>query len=127
MNASNLIIELRQKGYSIRADDGYLDISPSNLASDLVEQLKQSKPEILAELQKEEKVEWRRQKVIAMLKAEPDTPRAIYVDADSDPQNVILTIAVRHCQQTCEMLVDRRKYDSFVLLKLMEKHSKTTH
>ena len=62
-----------------------------------------------------------------MLKAEPDTPRAIYVDADSDPQNVILTIAVRHCQQTCEMLVDRRKYDSFVLLKLMEKHSKTTH
>jgi ribosomal protein L15E len=127
MGAPNLIIELRQKGYSIRADGGYLDISPSDLPPDLVQQLKQSKSEILAELQKEEKVEWRRQKVIAMLKAEPDTPRAIYVDADSDPHNVILTIAVRECRQTCEMLVDRRKYDSFVLLKLMEKHSKTMH
>ena len=127
MNASNLIIELRQNGYSIRVDDGYLDISPSDLASDLVEQLKQSKPEILAELQKEEQVEWRRQKVIAMLQAEPDTPRAICVDANSDPHNVIVTVAVRACRQTCEMLIPRDKYDPFVLRQLMERHAQTVH
>ena len=126
MGAPNLIIELRQKGYSIRADGGYLDISPSDLPSDLVEQLKQSKPEVLAELQREG-VEWRRQKVIDMLKAEPDIQRAIYVDADSDPCNVILTVAVRTCRQTCEMLIPRDKYDPFVLRQLMERHAQTVH
>lgn len=126
MDTPNLIIELRQKGYSIRADGGYLDISPSDLPSDLVEQLKQSKPEVLAELQREG-VEWRRQKVIAMLKAEPDIQRAIYVDADSDPYNVTLTVAVRTCRQTCEMLIPRDKYDPFVLRQLMERHAQTVH
>lgn len=126
MDTPNLIIELRQKGYSIRADGGYLDISPSDLPSDLVEQLKQSKPEVLAELQREG-VEWRRQKVIAMLQAEPDTPRAICVDANSDPHNVIVTVAVRACRQTCEMLIPRDKYDPFVLRQLMERHAQTVH
>jgi hypothetical protein len=126
MDTPNLIIELRQKGYSIRADGGYLDISPSDLPSDLVEQLRQSKPEVLAELQREG-VEWRRQKVIAMLKAEPDIPRAICVDANSDPHNVILTVAVRTCRQTCEMLIPRDKYDPFVLRQLMERHAQTVH
>ena len=111
---------MRQKGYSIRADGGYLDISPSDLPPDLVQQLKQSKSEILAELQKEEQVEWRRQKVIAMLKAEPDTPRAIYVDADSDPHNVILATAIRGVA-TCEMLIPKAKYDSWRLLESIER------
>ena len=54
MGAPDLICELRRKGYEIRADGGYLDISPAdNLPPDLVQQLKQSKAEILTELQRE--------------------------------------------------------------------------
>lgn len=128
MGAPDLIIELRRKGYSISADGGYLDISPAdNLPPELVKQLKQSKTEILTELQREARTEWRMQKVIAMLNAAPDTQRAIYADTDSDQHNVILTVAVRACQQTCEMLIPKAKYDAWRLLELIERHGQATH
>lgn len=82
-----------------------------------------SKPETLQGRQREA----RRQKVITMLEAAPDTQRAIYTDIDSDPHNVILTVAVRTCQQTCEMLIPKSKYDPWRLLDLIEKHGQTTH
>lgn len=63
--------------------------------------------------------EARRQKVIAMLEAAPDTQRAVYVDDASDSHNVILAIAVRHVA-TCEMLIPKAKYDAFRLLELIE-------
>ena len=71
--------------------------------------------------------EARRQKVIAMLEAAPDTQRAIYTDSDSDPDNVILTVAVRACQQTCELLIPKATYDPWRLLELIERHGQTTH
>lgn len=112
MNAPDLIFELRRKGNSIRADGNYLDISPADLPPDVVQTIRQSKAEILAELRREA----RRQKVIAMLEADPGTQRAIYTDTDSDPCNVILTVAVRACQQTCELLIPKAKYDAWRLL-----------
>lgn len=120
MGAPDLIFELRRKGYSIRADGGYLDISPAdNLPPELVQQLKQSKAEIMTEL----KQEVRREKAIAMLEAAPNTQRAIYTDTDSDPHNVILTVAVRHpTPATCEMLIPKAKYDPWRLLELIERH-----
>ena len=129
MGANDLILELRRKGYSIQADGGYLDISPAdNLPPELVQQLKQSKTEILTELQREARAEWRRQKVIAMLDAAPGTQRAIYTDTNSDPHNVILAIAVRACQQTCEMLIPKANYDAWHLLELIERMAtETTH
>ena len=128
MGAHDLIFELRRKGYSIRADGGYLDISPAdNLPPELVKTIRQSKAEILTELQREARTEWRRQKVIAMLEAAPGTQRAIYADTDSDPHNVILTVAVRACQQTCELLIPKAKYDPWRLLELIERHGATTH
>lgn len=53
MGAPDLIFELRSKGYSIQADGDYLDISPADIPPELVRQLKQSKAEILTELQRE--------------------------------------------------------------------------
>lgn len=54
MDAPDLIFELRSKGYSIRADGGYLDISPAdNIPPELVQNIRQSKAEILAALQSE--------------------------------------------------------------------------
>lgn len=133
MGANDLIFELRRKGYSIRADGGYLDIYPGDdLPPELVQQLTRRKAEILTELQREaEQVESqreaRRQKVIAMLDAAPNTQRAIYTDTDSDPHNVILTVAVRACQQTCEMLIPKAKYDPWRLLELIGRHGQITH
>lgn len=79
------------------------------------------------ELQREARAEWRRQKVIVMLEAAPDTQRAIYTDTDSDPHNVILAVAVRSCQQTCEMLIPKVKYDAWRLFELIERHGQATH
>jgi hypothetical protein len=51
MDPHHLILKLRRSGYSIVAEGSYLDISPAeNLPSELVEQLKQSKSEILCAL-----------------------------------------------------------------------------
>ena len=128
MGAPDLIFELRRKGYSIRADGGYLDISPAdNLPPELVQTIRQSKAEILTELQREARTEWRRKKVIAMLEAAPGKERAIYTDTDSDPHNVIIAIAVRACQQTCEMLIPKAKYAPWRLLEFIERYGQVTH
>lgn len=81
------------------------------------------KPETLQDRRREA----RRQKVIAMLEAVPDTQRAIYTDTDSDPHNVILTVAVRHpTGATCELLIPKAKYDPWRLLELIERHNTQT-
>jgi hypothetical protein len=83
-----------------------------------------AKPETLQDRQREA----RRQKVIAMLVAAPETKRAVYVDAESDPSNVILAVAVRHpTPATCEMLIPKSKYDPWRLLELIERHGQATH
>lgn len=121
MGAPDLILQLRQAGYSISADGNYLDISPAdNLSPDLLQQLKQHKPEILAALRLEQQREARREKVLAMLAADPNMKRAIYVDTDSDPENAILAIAIRHTA-TFEMQVPRANFDPWQLLALIDK------
>ena len=97
--------------------------SVATVASVNVATTTESKPETLLDRQREA----RRQKVIAMLNAAPDTQRAIYTDTDSDPHNVILTVAVRACNQTCEMLIPKDKYDPWRLLELIERHGQATH
>lgn len=132
MGAIDLIFKLRSNGYSIRADGHYLDISPADgLLPELVQQLKQSKTEILTVLQREAQQqeiqrETRRQKVLAMLEQNPVRHRAIYTDVESDPHNVILAIAVRNCA-TCEMLISKAKYDPWQLLELIERQSQSSH
>ena len=57
MGAPDLIFELRRKGYSIVADGSYLDISPADdLSIKFVQQLRQSKVEILCALHQEEEL-----------------------------------------------------------------------
>ena len=70
----------------------------------------------------EESREQRRQKVLQMLKDNPDSKRAFVTDTESDPDNVILTLAIRD-QYSFEMLIPKHKYDPFLLLELIEKCS----
>ena len=98
------------KEIGLPQDAGYVHANGSSSIRD-------SKPASHAELQRER----RRAKVMDMLEAAPGKERAIYADTDSDSHNVILTIAVRACQQTCEMLISKDKYDAFRLMELIER------
>ncbi len=121
MSAPDLIFELRQAGYSIKADGRYLDISPADdLPADIVERLKQSKAEILQALRIEQQQETRRQKALAMLEADPQLKRVVHTDVESDDDNAILTIAIRDVA-TCEMLVPKARFDGWQLLALVDK------
>lgn len=102
----------------------FVGFDGTNLGHDEKKIVDIAKPETLQNRQREA----RRQKVIAMLEAAPGTQRAIYTDTDSDPHNVILTVAVRYpTGATCEMLIPKEKYDPWRLLELMERSAQTTH
>ncbi len=130
--ANDPIFSSPSNGNSIKADEHNLDISTAGgLLPERVQQLKQSKRETLTELQREAQQQEikrgaRQEKVLAMLRENPEVPRAIYADAETDPHNVILTIAVRNCA-TCEMLVPKAKYDPWRLLELIEQHGQPIH
>jgi len=128
VGAIDIIFKLRSDGYSISADGGYLDIFPADdLSPELVKQLKLGKPEILSALGREEKARAiRREKVLAMLEANPESLRALYTDTQSDLNNVILTVAIRG-MATCEMYVSKKKFDAFQLLALIEASEQQTH
>lgn len=66
------------------------------------------------------KLEERRKKVLMILVANQDSQRAIITDLYSDPDNVILTIAIRD-QYTFEMQIPKDKYDAFTLLEMINK------
>jgi len=65
-------------------------------------------------------------KVNAMLKANPGSLRALYTDTQSDPNNVILTVAIRG-KASCEMYVAKKRFDPFQLLSLVETSEQQTH
>ncbi|MBY0499667.1 MAG: hypothetical protein K2P74_08705 [Nitrosomonas sp.] len=119
MNAIEIIKELRGQNFTVKADGDYLELSPpEKITDELINRLKKHKPAIIAELKREE----RRNKVLAILADNPSTSRAIIADVDSDPDNVILTIAIRD-QYSFEMTIPKAKYDAFILLELIEKGS----
>ena len=128
MKANDLIFSLRKSGFSIGSHDNRLQIAPAGkLTEELKQSIRQSKAEILTELQLEVRAGWRRQKVISMLKSAPDSQRAIYTDTDCDPHDVILTVAIRNYQKTYEMRIAKDKYNRWGLLELIERLGQTTH
>ena len=76
--------------------------------------------------QKDEAQEARRLKVLTLLQSNPETQRAVITDSDSDPQHVILTIAVRSVA-TFELMIEKTRFDPFQLLELMDAHSTNIH
>lgn len=76
----------------------------------------------------ETRQEQRRPKVLAMLDDQPDTERAVVTDASTDPNNVILTIAIRN-QYIFEMQISKVKYDGLALFSIIHglKEAGTNH
>jgi len=71
-------------------------------------------------------MEARRERVLAMLAENPSAYRALVTDAETDPEAVILALAIRG-RATFELRIPRAKYDAFLLLDLIERHGGTVH
>lgn len=119
MEAAEIIEYLREQNFTVKAEGDYLELSPpEKITEELIKRLRKHKPAILAELKREE----RRVKVLTILADNPETKRATIIDLNSDPENVILVIAIRD-QYTFEMQIPKYKYDGFLLLELIAKGS----
>lgn len=119
MEAAEIIEYLRGQDFILKADGEYLDLAPAEKVTDeLIQRLRKHKPAIIAELKREE----RRKKVLSILTEKPDTHRAIITDLESDPDDVILTVAIRN-QYSFEMFIPKNKYDAFLMLELIQKGS----
>jgi hypothetical protein len=70
--------------------------------------------------------EARRQKVLAMLRERPTVRYVVVTDTESDPDAVIVALAIRE-RATCELLIPRDRYDGVLLLELIDRHSGTVH
>jgi hypothetical protein len=123
MDAPDLIFQLRNAGYTVQGDGEYLNIRPGDdFPSEWLQQIKQHKAEILAILALEQRQEVRRGKVLAMLEANPELQRAVYTDCHSDPERIIITMAIRHTA-TCEMKLPKSSYQPWQLLMLVDTHA----
>lgn len=67
----------------------------------------------------------RRERVLAMLNANPSIKRAMIDCHDSDPLNVILTLAVRDIG-TIELMLAKTSYDGLAIITCLES-LQTTH
>lgn len=122
MTAHDLIQQLRDYGFKVRANGQHVTVAPaSELSPEFIAQIKQHKPEILVELA----AEARRQKAISMLDTDPALIRAVTVDDIGYPDELIMTIALRGIG-VVDMLLPR-SYDRFALLALIEQHGQMTH
>jgi hypothetical protein len=63
----------------------------------------------------------RRQRVLAMLAERREIRYALVTDTKSDPDTVILALAIRG-RATYELHIPRAKYAPFLLLALIERH-----
>ena len=97
-------------------DKPVLASSVAKVASVAVAKQKTHKTALPEDAKREE----RRQKVLAMLEKNPDSQRAIITDLNGDPDNAVLTIAIRD-QYTFEMQIPKDKYDAFALLEMINK------
>ena len=78
------------------------------------------------------RAEARRQRALAMLRAQPEARRVLLSD-DADqayPGHVVLTVGLRTetgmlC--TADLLVRRERYDGLAVLELFERHGGTVH
>jgi hypothetical protein len=65
-------------------------------------------------------------RVIAKLRGDPGLRFAVEAHIDAEPDAVILTLAIRD-KAACELRIPKEKYDAFLLLELIERHSGKVH
>ena len=117
MDAAEIIEYLREQNFTVETDGDCLELSPpEKITEELIQRLRKHKPAIIAELKREQ----RRAKVLQMLEDRPEIRRAFVTDSESDPDNVILAMAIRGVA-SFEMLIPKDKYDGFAMLEVIQK------
>lgn len=97
-------------------DKPVLAPSVAKVASVAVAAQKSVKPATVEDIE----LEGRRAMVLAMLDDRPGIQRAFVTDTESNPDSVILTMAIRN-QYSFEMLIPKQKYYPFEILEVIEK------
>lgn len=119
MDVTEILQDLQANGVTIKTDGRFLELEPpEKITHELIERLRQHKPAIIEELKREQ----RREKVLQMLTDNPGIKRAFVTDTETDPDHVILTLAIRDTG-ACELLVPRHKYDGFAVLEVIKQAS----
>lgn len=119
MDATEILHDLQESGITIKTDGRFLELEPpEKITNELIERLREHKPAIIQELKRERRLE----RVLKMLEENPGIRRAFLTDSESDPDHVVLTLAIRNVG-TCELLIPRDKFDGFAVLEVIEKAS----
>lgn len=109
--ATALIEEVQLLGIEIDAAGADLVLRPARAVPEwLIPQIKAAKPEILREL--------RRRQALHLLAKYPEDQRAYVVDADSDPERVLVLLALRGVG-SCDLEIPRIKWDPFLFLSFL--------
>jgi hypothetical protein len=90
----------------------------------LLSVLSVSDPPVLGESAppQDPRAEARRQALFSMLHAQPTTRIAALSDGETDPGNVLLSIAIRGVA-TFEMRIAKDKWDGVLFMEMLERHS----
>ncbi len=124
--AADILARVQAAGIRLEPlPDGRIKVAPrSRLTDELRSLIVEHKVELIAalEIRPDPAAEARRQRVLAMLAQHPGTRYAVLTDTEADPEAVLLTLAIRG-RATCELAIPRAKYDPFLLLDLIERHT----
>jgi hypothetical protein len=139
MSAVEALRAARAFGVSVRIDgDDIVLEAAAPPPPNLIELLSRHKAAILKELRESANAtltaipaaqysqEAHRQKVRTVLEAHPTAKYALFSDTETDPEAVIVVLAIRG-RATCEIRIPRDKYDGTLLLHLIERHGETIH
>jgi hypothetical protein len=127
MTPAALLSQIQQHGGKMVLDGGDLALTaPQPLPTDLVQELRLHKAELVAYLNTEaantDPAERRRYDVLAMLEGNPEITHAFVSDEEAEANYVILTVGIRDIG-TCDLRIPREKYDGLAVLKLIEEHT----
>jgi len=110
--ATAILEEVQLLGVTVEADGPDIVLRPGRkVPAWLLDQVRAAKPELLREL--------RRREALKMLDKHPHNSRAYVVDADSDPDKVLVLLAIRGVG-ICDLEIPRDRWQPFVFMQFME-------
>ena len=139
MGAPEVLRLLSARGVRVERDGGDLLLSPkAALTDELRGLIREHKAELLEAVSSQpeaatdaraagaalppvavvDAAQDRTARALAYLQEHQEVKRACFADAKADPENIILTVAVREPLGAVEILVSRSKFDAFALMEL---------
>ena len=119
MTACAVLDELRSVGLSVSAAGGQVVVAPRRLLTDPLRQaIRDHKPQVLAELEREACQERRRQQVIEMLRRRPEIRYAYIAESQFNGDGVVM-LGIRDVG-TGELTIPAANYDPLQVAVLLD-------